>query len=126
MPIYEYRCNGCGRTVSVFQRSMRTTVAPRCEHCGGEDLTRLVSTFAFHRAASAELDDDFDEDAMMEGLDESDPRSVARWARRMGDRLGEDLGPEFDDMVRRMEGGEMPADDEDGEDFGDEDDFDDE
>jgi hypothetical protein len=39
-------------------------------------------------------------------LDESDPRSVARWARRMG----REMGPEFDEMVERMEAGEMPED----------------
>lgn len=113
MPIYEFRCNSCGRTVSVFQRSVHTTVAARCTHCGGEDLTRLVSKFAFHRSAAESLDDagDFDEEALMAGLDENDPRSVARWARRMGDELGEDMGPEFDEMVSRMETGEMPDDD---------------
>jgi hypothetical protein len=41
-------------------------------------------------------------------VDESDPRSVARWARRMGGELGEDLGGDFDEMVERMEAGEMP------------------
>ena len=119
MPIYEYRCNACRRTVSVFQRSMHTAVAAKCSHCGGEDLTRLMSRFAFHRSASSgDFDDDFDEDALMEGLDENDPQSVARWARKMSDTLGEDLGPEFDEMVSRMERGEMPEDDEDGSDFG--------
>lgn len=126
MPIYEYRCNGCHRTVSVFQRSMHTAVAPTCSHCGGEDLTRLMSRFAFHRSASStELgDDDFDEAALMEGLDENDPQSVARWARKMRDKLGEDLGPEFDEMVERMERGEMPDESEDGADL-DDDGFDD-
>jgi putative FmdB family regulatory protein len=121
MPIYEYRCNACRRTTSVFQRSMHTTVAARCSHCGGEDLTRLISRFAFHRSAAEDLDD-FDDDALLEGVDENDPKSVARWARRMGDKLGEDLGPEFDDMLDRMEAGEMP---DDGDDLGDGADLDD-
>ena len=119
MPIYEFRCNTCGRTVSVFQRHVNTAVSARCNHCGGEDLTRLVSNFAFHRAAGSPIDGaDFDEDALMAGVDENDPRSVARWARRMGDQLGEDMGPEFDEMLDRMEAGEMPEDaDASGDDF---------
>jgi len=44
-------------------------------------------------------------------LDEQDPRSVARWARRMGKEVGEDLGPEFDEMVDRMEAGDLNEDD---------------
>jgi putative FmdB family regulatory protein len=119
MPIYEFRCNACRRTVSVFQRSMKTAVAATCSHCGGADLTRLVSTFAFHRSASDDFgDDDLDEAALMEGLDENDPQSVARWARKMSDKLGEDLGPEFDEMVGRMERGE-DLDEDEGEAFGD-------
>jgi hypothetical protein len=98
---------------------MHTAVAARCTHCGGEDLTRLMSRFAFHRSSTDDdFGDDLDEAALMEGLDENDPQSVARWARKMSDKLGEDLGPEFDDMVGRMERGEMPEDDDDGDDFG--------
>ncbi len=114
MPIYEFRCNACGRVVSVFQRSVHATVAARCTHCGAEDLTRLMSRFAFHRASAADLDA-ADEDALLAGVDENDPRSVARWARRMSEQLGEDLGPEFDEMLDRMEAGEMPEDEEGGE-----------
>lgn len=44
-------------------------------------------------------------------VDEQDPRSVARWARRMGKDVGEDLGPEFDEMVDRMEAGEVDEND---------------
>jgi hypothetical protein len=38
----------------------------------------------------------------------------------MGSRFGEDLGPEFDEMVDRMEAGEMPDEGAvgDGDDFG--------
>lgn len=109
MPIYEFRCNACGRVVSVFQRSIHAAVAARCTHCGADDLTRLMSRFAFHRAGADHLDA-ADEDALLEGVDENDPRSVARWARRMSEQLGEDLGPEFDEMLDRMEAGEMPDD----------------
>ena len=45
------------------------------------------------------------------GLDENDPKSMARWARRMGQELGEDMGDDFNEMVEQMEAGEMPDDD---------------
>ena len=113
MPIYEFACNGCRRKVSVFQRSMTTTTAARCPECGSADLTRLVSRFVFHRSMP-DFDDgpELDEDAFLDGVDENDPRSVARWARRMGDRMGEDLPPDFDAQLARMEAGGFP--DEDG------------
>jgi hypothetical protein len=95
---------------------------PRCPECGGTELSRLVSKFAFHRSMP-DFDDgpDADMDAMMEGVDENDPASVARWARRMGDRMGTDLPPDFDAQLARMEAGEMPDDDA-GDDFEDSDD----
>ncbi len=54
--------------------------------------------------------DDLADPSKFGDVDENDPKSVARWARKMGSELGEDLGPEFDEMVERMEAGEMPDD----------------
>ena len=42
------------------------------------------------------------------GLDENDPKSMARWMRKMSSEMGEDLGPEFDEVVNRLEAGEDP------------------
>jgi hypothetical protein len=42
------------------------------------------------------------------GLDENDPRSIARWMRKMSGEVGEDMGSEFDEMVDRLEAGESP------------------
>lgn len=102
MPIYEYRCAACGRRSSLFVRSAASAARPRCEHCGATKLTRLLSKFAVHRAAGGGLDDDGPD------FDEDDPRAMARWARQMRDETGEDLGPEFDQMVGRIEAGEDP------------------
>lgn len=44
----------------------------------------------------------------LSGLDENDPRSLARFMRKMGQEMGEDLGPEFGEMVDRLEAGECP------------------
>jgi putative FmdB family regulatory protein len=48
------------------------------------------------------------EDTIMPGLDEDDPRSIARWARQMQSQSGEDLGPEFNSALSRIESGEDP------------------
>jgi len=121
VPIYEFRCQACRRRVSVFQRSISAPVSAVCTHCGGTDLRRLVSRFAVMRGEDALLDD-IDDESLLSGVDENDPRSVAAWARKMGSRFGEDLGPEFDEMVEQMEAGEMPDEDAangDGGDFDD-------
>jgi len=33
------------------------------------------------------------------GLDEKDPKSMAKWMKRMGKELGEDMGEDVDQMV---------------------------
>lgn len=121
MPIYEYRCDSCKRKVSLFFPSFsaaegRTAAGEnRCPRCGSAELNRVMSRP--NTLKSDSMDDsggDFADaasnEAIMEGLDDNDPRAVARWARRMKESLGEDLdmGPEFDQALARIESGEDP------------------
>ena len=45
MPIYEYRCESCGKKSSTLLSSY-SSPDPPCPHCGKPALRRLVSTFA--------------------------------------------------------------------------------
>jgi len=45
VPIYEYRCDECGRKSSALLPSF-SSPDPTCPHCGKPALRRLVSTFA--------------------------------------------------------------------------------
>ncbi|MBM4464567.1 MAG: zinc ribbon domain-containing protein [Chloroflexi bacterium] len=109
LPIYEYRCNECRRRVTLYWRSFSEIeeTLPRCTFCGGEDLTRLVSRVAVLRSEESRLDDLADPSSLA-GLDENDPQSMARWMRKMSREMGEDLGPEFDEVVDRLEAGQSP------------------
>ena len=108
MPIYEYRCGNCKRRVSVFFRSFSATTEPRCPNCNSDQLTRLVSRVAQIKSEDARLDAMSDPSSFGD-VDENDPKSVAKFMRKMGDQMGsEELGPEFGEMVERMESGENP------------------
>jgi len=52
--------------------------------------------------------EDLADPSSLAGLDENDPKSIARWMRKMSKEMGEDLGPEFDEVVGRLEAGESP------------------
>ncbi len=106
MPIYEYRCQSCGRRISLL-RSLSDESLPRCTACGSEELKRLISKVAILKSEESRLESLADPSSLA-GLDESDPKSLARWMRKMTREMGEDLGPEFDEMVDRMEAGESP------------------
>jgi putative FmdB family regulatory protein len=108
VPIYEYRCGNCKRRVSIFFRSFKTTADPRCPNCGSDQLARLVSRVATLKSEDARLEA-MSDPSNFGDVDENDPKSVAKFMRKMGNQMGEEeLGPEFNEMVDRMESGESP------------------
>ncbi len=58
MPIYEYRCDECGKRSSSLLTSYASP-DPACPHCGKHALRRLVSTFATVSSGESEGADDF-------------------------------------------------------------------
>ena len=43
----------------------------------------------------------------LDGIEE-DPKALGRLMRKMGSELGEEMGPEFDEVVSRLESGQDP------------------
>lgn len=109
MPIYEYTCQSCRRRVTLFFRSftLAAEVEPVCPYCGSKDLVRRVSRVAVVRSEESRLESMLDTNFLGD-LDENDPRSLARFMRRISNEIGEDLGPEFEEVVERLEAGESP------------------
>ena len=116
MPVYEYRCDECGRRTTKLFKTLAAVATPPCDHCGSTRLERLISRPLILKSGGGSDDDggdDFDGMGdMMQGLESGDPRSLARMARSMSDEMGEEIPEEMEPMLRRMEAGEMPADDE--------------
>lgn len=48
MPVYEYRCKNCGRVTEVLECVGRDKELPRCIHCGGDALTKMMSAYFMH------------------------------------------------------------------------------
>ncbi|OFV91573.1 MAG: hypothetical protein A3G76_07790 [Acidobacteria bacterium RIFCSPLOWO2_12_FULL_65_11] len=48
MPIYDFKCRGCGHQFEGLVLPARTP--PACPACQGQDLERLVSSFAVNSA----------------------------------------------------------------------------
>ena len=114
MPIYEYRCRKCGKRFSVLTLRVGERVTPKCERCGERAADRLMSRFAMPKSEDARLES-LSDPSSLSGLDENDPKSMARWMRKMGREMGDELGGEdMDEMVDEMErgGGEEGSDDE--------------
>ncbi len=46
MPLYEYRCSGCGARFEQLRRMSEADVALVCPRCQSTDVKRQLSTFA--------------------------------------------------------------------------------
>ncbi len=101
MPIYEYQCHACHGRFQKLVRGFSDPVDLACPRCQSVDLKRLVSQVAQLHSdqAKAEM---LGDDRMLAGLDENDPRSVAKWAKQLGQTIGEDAGADWNEMVDQM------------------------
>jgi putative FmdB family regulatory protein len=112
MPIYEYRCKKCRRRFSVFWRSFSAIDEDKvtCKYCHNTEVQRLVSRVRVLRSEDSRLEDMADPGAWGD-FDENDPKSMGRFMRKMANEMGDeagDLGPEFDEVIDRLESGQDP------------------
>jgi hypothetical protein len=69
-------------------------------------MEKLVSRVAIFRSEESRLENLADP-SKLAGVDENDPKSIARWMKKMGKEMGEDLGEDFDqEMEQAIEEGE--------------------
>ncbi len=109
MPIYEYLCKRCNMIYQFLVRDLSGKLDPACPRSGESGLERVMSSFSTARKDSGSMSDAAD-DPILAGVDEDDPRSMARAIRHMADEMGEDLGPELEEAISRLEAGEDPED----------------
>jgi len=121
MPVYEFYCAECHTIFNFLSRRVNTEKRPDCPRCGRPDLERQVSSFAVSKGRADESPDgmpDMDEERMekamealageIDGIDENDPRQMARFMRRFTEATGMDLGTGVEEAIRRLEAGEDP------------------
>lgn len=107
MPTYEYRCNNCNHKFELFltyEEYGASSVS--CPKCGHQEPERIIKPIRIARAEQSRLED-LSDPSLLEGLDD-DPQTLGSMMRQMSDELGEDMGPEFDEVVDRLEKGQTP------------------
>lgn len=107
MPSYDYRCLNCNRRFNIFMSySEYGNRQVTCTHCGSTNVQRRIGRIRVLRSEDSRFEDMADP-AMLEGLEE-DPRAMGRMMRKMSAEMGEDLGPEFNEVIGRLEAGQSP------------------
>ena len=97
MPIYEYRCEDCGKISEFLLIKTSETLVPQCKRCKSRKMSRVISKVRVVRSEESRLEGLADPSKWGD-LDEKDPKSMARWMKRMGKEMGEDVG-DVDQMM---------------------------
>jgi putative FmdB family regulatory protein len=95
MPIYEFRCQSCGKKNEFITLRVSEPVPDTCQYCGNQDIQRLPSRVRVRLSEETRMERLADP-SRLGGLDENDPRSMARWMKRMSHEMGDDLGEDMD------------------------------
>jgi putative FmdB family regulatory protein len=95
MPIYEFRCEGCGKKNEFVTFRVSEPVPTTCKHCGHDSMQRIPSRVRVRLSEETRMERMADP-SRLGGLDENDPKSMARWMKQMTHEMGDDLGEDVD------------------------------
>ena len=98
MPIYEYRCEDCGKISEFLLMRTDEVFIPQCKRCKSKKMSRVLSKVRVIRSEESRMESLADPSKWGD-LDEKDPRSMAKMMRRLGKEFGEELGEDADRMV---------------------------
>ena len=89
MPIYEYRCDDCGKISEFLLIKTDKNFVPQCKRCKSKKMSRVLSKVRMIRSEEGRMESLADPSRWGD-LDERDPKSMAKWVKKMGKELGED------------------------------------
>lgn len=112
MPVYDYRCNACGRKSAFFYKTYKdydaanTEGARVCPHCGSSDLTRVISRVTIAKPGRDYANMSSDE--MLSVMEGGDSRELGQMMQQLGqDEAVSD--PAFGEVTERLIKGDDPG-----------------
>lgn len=109
MPYYEYHCTDCNQIFEIFLTYQEYgSQMTNCPICDSSQIKRIIKPVRVARSEEGRLESLTDPEQLA-GLD-NDPQTLGKMMRQMSRELGEDMGPEFDEVVDRLEKGQSPED----------------
>jgi putative FmdB family regulatory protein len=109
MPLYPYTCLNCKKRFEIFMTYSQYGTQPvHCPHCSSEQVRRRIGKVRVARSEESRMEAMADPSSLA-GL-EDDPKALGRMMRQMSSEMGEDMGPEFNEVIGRLEAGQSPED----------------
>ena len=110
MPTYDFVCSDCHQRFDLFMTYADYGSKPVvCPHCGSRNVRRHIGRIRVARSEESRLEN-LSDPGSLDGLEE-DPKALGHILKKMKSEVGgEDIGPEFDEVVGRLESGQSPED----------------
>jgi putative FmdB family regulatory protein len=108
MPIYEYRCEDCGKISEFLLIRTEKAFVPQCKRCKSKKMARVLSKVRVIRSEESRMESLADPSKWGD-LDERDPKNMAKMMKRLGKEFGEELGEDADRMVDEAMDEEMTS-----------------
>jgi len=108
MPIYEYRCEDCGKISEFLLIRRDEAFVPQCKRCKSKKMSPVLSKVRVIRSEGSRMESLADPSKWGD-LDERDPKSMAKMMKRLGKEFGEELGEDADRMVDEAMDEEMAS-----------------
>jgi putative FmdB family regulatory protein len=107
MPNYPYRCLKCQKRFEIFMTYAEYGSRPvTCPHCESQEVQRRIARVRVAKSIESRMEN-VEDPSSLEGL-EDDPRALGKMLRKMEGQVGEEIGPEFSEVIDRLEAGQSP------------------
>jgi putative FmdB family regulatory protein len=108
MPIYEFICQNCHRRLSFLIRDISGPIVPKCLSCGSNNLSRVISSFAYHKSLQTVWEES-GEPTIHAGDDYyRDPRNIGRWVEKKFQDMGQELPSQIREKIGAAREGVLP------------------
>lgn len=108
MPVFEFRCEQCGKRFNALIGMTAEADDEACPHCGSKRTRKLVSRFARVRSEDDRIDALADQ---LETMGEPDsPSEMRQMVREMGKAMDEDMADDMEEMFEADMAGELEDD----------------
>ncbi|TET93357.1 MAG: zinc ribbon domain-containing protein [Desulfobacteraceae bacterium] len=101
MPLYEYRCQLCGREFQYLVLKKEDEENLRCPGCKESNLKKLVSRVAYHVSEQDRLSA-YDPNSPKDDAFYKDTRNIGLHAKKRAQQMGFDLGSGFETKLDRL------------------------
>ncbi|MGQ9462674.1 MAG: FmdB family zinc ribbon protein [Candidatus Fervidibacter sp.] len=99
MPLYEFKCNKCGKIFTFLVGVIANNTDPFCPRCGSTDLTKLISRVRAHLSEETRLENLASSFENVDISDNPTPREVRSLMRKLTSALGDEVDREIIDEM---------------------------